>query len=59
MSETGGNVNKKQCSLTVVLALFAGLVGEFVSSQLFMGQPVLAETAWQNEQVVLSNWPYA
>ncbi len=52
-------MNKKQCSLTVVLALFAGLVGGLVSSQLFVGRPVFAETARQDEQVVLSNWPYA
>jgi len=36
----------------VVFALFAGLVGGMVSSQFFVGQPVFAEMAKQNEQVV-------
>lgn len=47
-------MKKKQCSLMVVLALLAGLVGGMVSSQLFMGQLVFAETAQQNEQVVVA-----
>jgi|GEM_PF-1268952 len=53
-TKQGGDVKKKQCSLMVVLALLAGLVGGMVSSQLFMGQLVFAETAQQNEQVVVA-----
>lgn len=47
-------MTKKQCGLIVVLALLAGLVGGLVSSQLFVGQPVFAETAQQNEKVVVA-----
>ena len=47
-------MNKKQCSLMVVVALFAGLVGGIVSSQLFMGQPIFAQAARQDEQVVVA-----
>jgi hypothetical protein len=53
-AKQGGNVKRKQCSLMIVLTLLAGLVGGMVSSQLFMGQVVFAETAQQNEQVVVA-----
>ena len=45
-------MNKKQYSLTVALALIAGLVGGMVSSQFFAGQPVFAEKKAPHEKVV-------
>lgn len=47
-------MTRRQCGLMVVLALLGGLVGGLVSSQLFVGRPVFAETALQNEQVVVA-----
>jgi hypothetical protein len=45
-------MNRKQYSLTVALALIAGLVGGMVSSQFFVGQPVWAEKKAPHEKVV-------
>jgi len=39
----GGEMNRKQYSLLVVLALVAGLVGGIVASRLFTNQPVFAK----------------
>jgi hypothetical protein len=36
-------MSKKQCSLMIVLALVAGLVGGVVSGQFLLGQPAFAE----------------
>jgi hypothetical protein len=45
-------MNKKQYSMTVALALIAGLVGGVVSSQFFVGQPVWAEKKSSHEEVL-------
>jgi hypothetical protein len=36
-------MNKKQFSLLLMLSLLAGLVGGMLTSQFFLGTPVLAE----------------
>lgn len=45
-------MNKKQHTLTVVLALVAGLVGGIISSQLLIDQPVYAEKKPAHEKLV-------
>ena len=45
-------MERNQCSLTVVVALVAGLVGGVVSSQFSMGFPVLAEEKAKAQKIV-------
>ena len=45
-------MSRKQHSLTVVLALIAGLVGGVISSEFFMGRLVYAEKKPTQEKVV-------
>ena len=45
-------MERKQCSLTAVLALVAGLVGGVVSSQFFIGFPVFAEKKANAQKIV-------
>ena len=44
----------KQYSLTVLLALVAGLVGGVVSSQFYIGQPVFAQKTEQPGKVIIA-----
>ena len=44
-------MNRRQYSLIVALALIAGLVGGMVSSQFFVGQPVLAEKKPDGQEI--------
>ncbi|MCG6944234.1 MAG: hypothetical protein LJE87_02700 [Deltaproteobacteria bacterium] len=45
-------MNKKQCGLLLVLSLLAGLVGGTLTSQFFVGTPVLAQKKVGPENVV-------
>ena len=47
-------MNKKQFSLLLVLSLFAGLVGGMLTSQFFLGTPVLAEKKVGAQNVVVA-----
>jgi hypothetical protein len=47
-------MNKKQFSLLLVLSLFAGLVGGMLTSQFFLGTPVLAEKKVGAQNVVIA-----
>ena len=47
-------MNKKQFSLLLMLSLFAGLVGGMLTSQFFLGTPVLAEKKVGAQNVVIA-----
>ena len=47
-------MNKKQFSLLLTLSLFAGLVGGMLTSQFFLGTPVLAEKKVGAQNVVIA-----
>ena len=47
-------MNKKQFSLLLMLSLFAGLVGGMLTSQFFLGTPVLAEKKVGAQNVVVA-----
>ena len=47
-------MNKKQFSLLLVLSLLAGLVGGMLTSQFFLGTPVLAEKKVGAQNVVIA-----
>ena len=47
-------MNKKQCGLLLVLSLLAGLVGGILTSQFFLGTPVLAEKKVGPQNVVMA-----
>jgi hypothetical protein len=52
MKTAGGDMSKQRHSLTMLLALIAGLVGGVVSNQFFMGQLVFAEKKAAHEKVI-------
>jgi hypothetical protein len=47
-------MNKKQCGMLLVLSLLAGLVGGTLTSQFFVGTPVLAQKKAGPEKVVIA-----
>ena len=47
-------MNKKQFSLLLMLSLFAGLVGGMLTSQFFLGTPVLAEKKVGAQNIVIA-----
>ena len=47
-------MNKKQCGLLLVLSLLAGLMGGMITSQFFVGTPVLAENKVGSQNVVIA-----
>ena len=47
-------MNKKQFSLLLMLSLFAGLVGGMLTSQFFLGTPVLAEKKVGAQNVIVA-----
>ena len=47
-------MNKKQCSLLLVLSLLAGLMGGIFANQFFLGTPVLADNKIESQNVVMA-----
>ena len=45
-------MNKKEFGAVLIITMFAGLIGGFLSSHVFMGEPVIAQESTQSTKIV-------